>query len=346
MRQRPVAIENAGLVTSVGLSAQAACAAIRAGITNPTETRFSASGAEWLMGHQVDLGTPWRGPTRMAKMLAMAVEECLEPVAASDVPSVPLLLCVAEPDRPGRVLDLERTLVAELERELAVSFHPRLSGDVPLGRVSVAVALARARTLLYENDVTRVVIAACDSLLSNMTLAGFAAESRLLTAENSDGFVPGEAAGAILVSRDRGPGPHLVCAGIGVADELALPGQGRPLRADGLTAAIKLALAEAGCDMSLVDFRITDNSGEQYYFKEAALALSRTLRTPKESFDIWHPADCIGEVGAAIGTAAVCVALVACRKGYAIGPTILLHFGNDGGRRAAIVFRYQDTGRG
>ena len=31
------------------------------------------------------------------------------------------------------------------------------------------------------------------------------------------------------------------------------------------------------------DYRITDLSGEQYYFKEAALALSRTLRQSKES---------------------------------------------------------------
>jgi 3-oxoacyl-[acyl-carrier-protein] synthase-1 len=36
-------------------------------------------------------------------------------------------------------------------------------------------------------------------------------------------------------------------------------------------------------------FRITDVSGERYYFKEAALALSRTLRSEGE-IDLWHPA--------------------------------------------------------
>ena len=50
------------------------------------------------------------------------------------------------------------------------------------------------------------------------------------------------------------------------------------MRADGLATAIKGALADAGCEMHDMDYRITDLSGEQYYFKEAALALSRTLR--------------------------------------------------------------------
>ena len=92
--------------------------------------------------------------------------------------------------------------------------------------------------------------------------------------------------------------------------------------------------------MGELDFRITDNSGEQYYFKEAALALSRTLRARKEEFDIWHPADCIGEVGAAIGPVMVTKALTASQKGYGRGRGILVHAGNDAGRRTAAVLRY------
>ncbi len=94
---------------------------------------------------------------------------------------------------------------------------------------------------------------------------------------------------------------------------------GEPLRADGLTTAINGALTDAGCQMHDLDFRITDVSGEQYYFKEAALALSRILRQRKEEFDIWHPAECIGEAGAAAGIAVLADANAACRKAYAAG---------------------------
>ena len=93
-----------------------------------------------------------------------------------------------------------------------------------------------------------------------------------------------------------------------------------------------------------LDFRITDNSGEQYYFKESALALSRNLRQRKTAFDIWHPADCIGEVGAAIGPCVLGIALAAARKGYAPGPGVLCHFANDDGERAALMLRYGRPG--
>ncbi len=61
--------------------------------------------------------------------------------------------------------------------------------------------------------------------------------------------------------------------------------------------ALKAAFSEAGKTMADVDYRITDSNGEQYFFKEAALAVARTLRVTKEKFEIWHPADCVGEVG-------------------------------------------------
>ena len=122
--------------------------------------------------------------------------------------------------------------------------------------------------------------------------------------------------------------------------EPAAIGTELPLRAEGLTTAIKNALTDAGCELHELDFRITDLSGEQYYFKEAALALGRIVRVHKEEFDVWHPAECIGEVGAVAGLAALVLAHSACRKGYAPGPGILCHAANDSGERAAAVLRY------
>ena len=129
-----------------------------------------------------------------------------------------------------------------------------------------------------------------------------------------------------------------VCTGIGFGVESAPIGSGEPLRAEGLTQAIKACLADAGCQMHDVDFRITDLSGEHYYFKEAALALSRTLRQRKEEFDIWHPAECTGEIGAAAGITVIALAQAAAEKGYAKGPRVMAHWANDGGQRCAALF--------
>jgi 3-oxoacyl-[acyl-carrier-protein] synthase-1 len=115
---------------------------------------------------------------------------------------------------------------------------------------------------------------------------------------------------------------------------------GEPLRAEGLTTAIKAALRDSGCELHDIDFRITDISGEQYFFREASLALSRSIRKPKAEFDLWHPADCIGEVGAAAGVALVATALTACAKSYAKGPRILLHASADSEIRAAAIMAW------
>ena len=96
--------------------------------------------------------------------------------------------------------------------------------------------------------------------------------------------------------------PQLLCLGLGFGVEKAtVESEGLPLRADGLTQAVKAAFADCGFGYELVDYRLADLPGEQYYFKEAALALSRTLRVRKERVELWSPADCIGECGAMTG---------------------------------------------
>jgi len=336
----PIAIRKAGLVTSVGLTAPASCAAFRAKLTNPTQTRFIDSGGDWIMAHQVPLPQPWRGLTKLAKMAALVIDEALEGVPKTEWPQLPLILCVAEKERPGRMAGLEDELFLNIQDELGVRFAPQ-SAIVTQGRVGVAVALLQGRTLIERAKLRRVLIVATDSLLSWPTLSHYEQHARLLTAKNSDGFMPGEGAGALLVGPALREADELVCTGIGFAREAAHIDSGEPLRAEGLSQAVRNALAEAGCQMHDMDFRITDNSGEQYYFKEAALALARTLRKLKDEFDIWHPAECTGEVGATSGVSIVAAGHAACDKQYTRGPNILAHMANDAGQRAAVALQYR-----
>ncbi len=108
-----------------------------------------------------------------------------------------------------------------------------------------------------------------------------------------------------------------------------------------MVAAIRAAFADARCGYGDVDFRLTDNNGEPYGFKESALAMTRTLRDRKEEFDIWHPADCVGEVGAAVVPVLRGVMLAATTKDYAAGPGRPLPRGGRRRRRAAFVLRHR-----
>jgi 3-oxoacyl-[acyl-carrier-protein] synthase-1 len=338
MTEAPLAILGTGLVASVGLSAPAACAAIRAKLTNPSETRFVDSTGEWIQAHQVPLSQPWRGVERLAHMARIAIEECLAKVPLAEWSQMPLLLCVAEQGRPGRIEGLDSQLFARVEELLDVHFHAS-SRIVPHGRAAVAVALREARDLLRHSGVTRVLVAATDSLLSWPTLEHYQRNDRLLSKNNSNGFMAGEGAGALLVGNPTGS-TELVCSGLGFALEPAHIDSFEPLRGDGLTSAIKSALAEADRQMHDMEYRIVDVSGEQYYFYEATLALTRILRKRKHKFDIWHPAECTGEAGALAGVTVLAAADAACRNGYSPGPEFLAHWSNDDGRRAAAVFRY------
>ncbi|UVL86732.1 hypothetical protein LOY35_14245 [Pseudomonas sp. B21-028] len=336
-------IVGSGMVSAVGLSAPASCAAIRCAIDNFQETRFIDRGGEWLIAASVTLEQPWRGRVKLIKMAARAIAEALQNTPGVDPQNIPLLLGLAEAERPGRLEGLDKGLLHAIEAELGLRFHPS-SNVIVRGRVSAAVALLNARTLIYQGGHRHVLVAGVDSFLSAPTLDAFEARQRLLTSQNSNGFIPGEGAGAVMLAAPvASADPQLTCVGLGFGMETAtVEAEDIPLRAEGLTQAVRAALSEASCGLEQMDYRLTDLSGEQYYFKEAALALGRSLRVRKEFFHLWHPADCIGEVGAAIGPVMLAVALAASRKGYGEGPNIFCHLGNDAGERAVALLSYQN----
>ena len=299
------------------------------------------SSGEWIVASEVPLEQPWRGPEKLGRMLAQVIEESFAAEGAPSAEEVPVIVCFSERERPGRPEDLNERVLEVAQRQLGFELN---AGSITIsqGRVGGAVALREARKLLYRDKAPAVLLAATDSYLSAQTLNAFEGRRRLLTFENSDGFVPGEAACAVWLTRTRASvEPQLVLTGLGFGLEEATVESETPLRANGLVDAIKGSLKESGFEMGALDYRITDVSGEQYGFREASLAITRILRTLKDEFDIWHVADCIGEVGAVAGPAAINLAWHASENGYSKGDNILCHFGNDDGKRAAAVFTYQ-----
>lgn len=335
-------IMGTGMVSAVGLDAPSSCAAIRCAIDNFQETRFIDLAGEWVLGASVPLEQPWRGRIKLVKMAARAIAEALADTPGAAPQQIPLLLCVAEGERPGRLAGLDNSLIHDIEHELGLRFH-KASTVIPRGRVSGAIALLNARKLIHGKGHRQVLVAGVDSLLAARTLTVFEQSDRLLTSQNSDGFIPGEGAAAVTLGPPAlGDAPQLACIGLGFGvEQVTVASSGKTLRADGLTQALKAALTEACCGLESMNYRLTDLSGEQYYFKEASLALSRTLRVRRESLHLWHPADCIGECGAVIGPAMLVVALNASRKGYGEGPNICCQFGNDAGQRAVALLSYQ-----
>ncbi|MCD4721615.1 MAG: hypothetical protein K8S13_17395 [Desulfobacula sp.] len=339
-----ISICASGMVTGVGLTAPSSCAAIRCGIDNFQETRFMDNSGDRIIGSSVPLDPSWRGGAKLVSLFAPAIRECMNALKNEDFERIPLLLCIAEKDRPGRAEELDDHLLDEVQDELKTRFHER-SAVISQGRVGGVKAVKMAMDLFYQSQLPYCIVAGADSFLVAGTLTAFEKKDRLLTGNNSDGFIPGEAGAAVILC----PGnqkfdEHMDIKGIGFGKEDAFIDSGEPFRAEGLVQAIREASKNSGMTIDDLDYRITDASGEQYGFKEAALAMTRTLRKRKEEFDIRLPSDCVAEVGAAIVPIALGVANAAAKNGYAPGKGVLCHFGNDDGQRAVMFLRFCNSG--
>ncbi|APO78555.1 3-oxoacyl-(acyl-carrier-protein) synthase protein (plasmid) [Rhizobium etli 8C-3] len=328
-------IVSIGMATAVGLDAPSACAAMRARLDGFRETRFLGPGGNWLIGAPVPLPRNWVGEKRMAYLAAGAICEAFEAVPEARGQTA-LILCLAEEGRTGRPAPDGARLLGRIAEIVESPPHGR-SRIVAHGRPSGHVALEQARRILAAGEASYVMIAGVDSYLTAETIAYYLANKRLLTPENSNGFIPGEAAAAVLCMRSQKNCLRLF--GLGLAGEQAFiyNTEDLPLRGDGMTSAYRAALQEAGIEMNRVGYRIADLVGEQYWFKQSALASLRLLRGRHEFQDIWSPGECLGNIGAAAVPMMIGMAFTATRKGYAAGNPVLIEASNDSGACGAAI---------
>ena len=321
---QPVAILASGMVTGVGLNAPASCAAIRCAIDNFSETRFMDKGGEWIIGSQVPLEQPWRGLLQ-ARSHGRARHPRMPRAEHGTRPS--RFRCSSasrKKQRPGRLEGLDDQLFQEIDRRsLGMRFHPR-SGIIARGRVAGALALIEARRLIYNERVPLLHHRRRGQLARRRHARRLREKNRLLTSQNSNGFIPGEAGAPSWLGHQstRAGQQQKSCSASASAPVRKKPRWIPNCHCEQTVSCKPSKRRSPMPDTTIedVDYRLTDANGEQYWFKEAGLAVTRTLRVTKEDFEIWHPVDCIGEIGAAIGPCALGVALAAARKNYAPGP--------------------------
>jgi len=126
--------------------------------------------------------------------------------------------------------------------------------------------------------------------------------------------------------------PYCSIAGIGVAREHVPVGRDEPCLGEGLTSAVVAALEDAAWRPKDVKSVYCDLNGEEYRAHEWMLAMCRTL----PDVSVIHPADCIGDVGAASLPLFIGMAGMALRRGYAGTEKALAWASSDFGARGAV----------
>ncbi|MES0042819.1 hypothetical protein [Mesorhizobium sp. M0091] len=325
------------LVSPVGYSAAATCAALRAGIAAFEELDYRDRLAMPIRGARVDAIAPSKHGRERLRMLARLVLEHIEPDIGAALPwaQMPLILCTREKETPGAQLN---GMFSKLRFPDGSAVTERRTAHIAAGQTSAFAALMLGRKMLGEGTPACLVLA-IDSLINARTLAWLDRDMRLKTSETTDGLIPGEAACLAVVSRRPMTPRHIAIRGLGLGAETATATSEEPFRADGLASALKTALAEASTVMHEVAFRFSDVAGESYAFEELVIAQIRNMRQPRPEQPVWHAADSIGDTGAAAGLIQFAWAEQAFNRGYAPGELAALHGSSMafGGRAAAIV---------
>ncbi|UXY13680.1 hypothetical protein N8I74_10125 [Chitiniphilus purpureus] len=342
---KPLRIAGRGICCPVGHTAAAATAAINARMNHFRETAFLAEGHEPIVGaalHGVEI---W-GAARWRNMLERVLAECLAPRQPLAAGQTPLIVVLApEAGRPGAGAHWLPQALDEAQAALGLRCHPE-STVLALGKAGLVAALRRVSEHLHQVRSAGAfgIVVAVDSFLSAPVINHYLAAERIKTADNSDGFIPGEGAAAIMLTRDADPqGRGVWIEGVGEALEEAHWGSDQPNRAKALVQAIRQAAASAGCKVADQTFQISGMSGESPYFKEASLAIGRALEHRVEQFPHELLARSVGEIGAANGVLTLAWLADAMTRRSGPGERGLLHLANDDGLRSALIVRYREA---
>jgi 3-oxoacyl-[acyl-carrier-protein] synthase-1 len=342
---RPLAVTATAAITSAGAGAAQTCASIRAGIVRLGEHAYHRSVArdpEWQEGEPLvvaaagDVDPFAGGHQRLHALLAPALVELTRDgrLQRADLAATALLVALPSSDPATDRWALDDLFVPDLCRRTGLSFHTTRVSRA--GHAGVFALLDEAAELLAGREVEACVVAGVDSYLSVDRLKALDAAYRLKSARNVDGFVPGEAAAAILVESPRRMQARKVearatIAGLGLGEEPETVRSDKASTGRGLTAALRQALPSSGNPAWV----LCDLNGESYRAFEWGVALARLGERLGGIERLGLPARSVGDVGAATGALLAIMAVEGFRRGYAPAGDALCWTGSEGPLRAA-----------
>ena len=352
MSDEEVVITGIGMRTPVGNDAVQTAAAVRAGIA-----RFAGweRGGHWGDGPRVTaaqlpeyLGNePWY--EKVDLIAPQPIHEALWDAALHDLTALRarargalgVYLATPHPDRPGVSPESYAEFLEQTEERLGVPARVDLIEHVTDDHAAGIGALARAVLQLLERRIDVALVVGIDSLLHSSYVEAMAADGVLKLPDRAHGLFPGEGVAALVLERasDAAARGARVQARIGALalDAEATPlGERYPIRGEAgsrVVSAVLAAEARPG-DIHRV---IIDMTGERWRALEWSLIETRCLGELPSGWQMWHPADCFGDLGAATSVAHAGLAVRAFARGYAGSGAVLLYAASQRGQRAAAT---------
>lgn len=340
-----IVIVALGASTPVGRDAWSSAAAVRAGISgfmqHPYMIDTVGEPMRVAIAPWIDVGVS--GADRLELLLFPAIDQALEPlVSRSCVPPNMAIALGLPSTRPGLPEDIQRQMTARISRRYARDFSSVVA--FAAGHAAGLIATQAAVTKLAQGTFDACVVAGVDSYIEPLTLEWLEANDQLHRAgplNNAWGFIPGEAGAALLLMRESlahvaGLKVLAVVLGMGSAMEPKRIKTETVCIGEGLTHAVHRALATIQTGTKVSDI-YCDMNGEPYRADEFGFTALRSGGSFESISDFETPADCWGDVGAALGPLGECLAISSAVKGYSRGSIALIFASSDAEQRAAVT---------
>lgn len=346
-------IAGIGMTTPVGFDHASTVAAVDAGVNRFQESAyFSKNMQPFTMAPIPEeifpdltsrLNNVEDSSLQMGIML-LAADVALNQIQQLDQLDQPVALFLAGPEAyQMHAGSMSAKFIDYLIKQSNANIDKSSSRLLGTGRCGVIDAIDLAFRYLQQVDSDYVLVGGADSYQEEELLAFLDADDRLMAQDIMNGFIPGEGAGFLLLTRDK---QKALAWGEGVIS-LSLPGIGvekghmyseQPYLGDGLAGAITKALHNVS--QGKITTIYSSMNGEQFWAKELGVALGRNKEAFDENYSVEHPADCLGDMGSACG--AVMVGLAASSLARAGRPaTHLVYCSSDQESRGAICVNYE-----
>ncbi|MBX3231401.1 MAG: hypothetical protein KIT84_10685 [Labilithrix sp.] len=321
-------IDGVGVRTATGVDALTATTTVRARKSFVRETRFvDRAGEPIALALVASIPDELIGRERFVPLAAPALAEAAGPNRGAPLPLLLAVPAEADPIDPRGV-----RLLASLAERSGVALDLARSKLVAQGRAGGVAAIEQAITRLAEHET--ILVGGVDSWFDPERLEALDDARRLHGPATENGFIPGEGAAFVRLSR-RGDERWAAVTGIATEHEPRPFGSSEPCHALGISLAATRALAPlAG---ARIGWALTDVVGERHRTEEWLYASGRVQSSFTEDAQHETPLLLTGDLGAASATFLAAHACVSWRIAANTTNRALVAAHSDGAERGALL---------
>jgi len=341
----PLFIQDCSVITPTGNTLTATYAAIACGLSAFSETAYLNSASIPIKGCRVPEGAlcliaeiPEGLGERASRMLRLGLS-ALEPLR-STLGSLTLPLFLACPETHPSQQDASQMIGGAFFRDLYKLSNLKLDTAncryISAGRTGGVELLALAREYFSKEGAgDTVVVGAIDSFFDADLLSLLDADGRLMANGKKTGFFPGEAAVFLIITSNAEQAKYRThIKQTGLALEEGHYYDKEPNLANGMTSICHQMLAK-NTPLQFSHLWSTAN-GEPYFTRELGIIINRYSTYLSDSFIHHHPADCIGDCGAASGLALVALSAESAESNQHSYSSLVLT-ASDSQHRAGVI---------